>query len=200
MTGLIRSSAFALALILIAGTRPALACACCTHEGQRNVATLVIDSEKRQQIESLRYGGKATLFTGEGDVGAIVGIVTPSRSYDLTAKWVNNLLVFSLRDSGGRTGTLALARPKTVSVFEVDPRDSPDVGQGPTLYKEWKISAPPAGSGVFAPGAGPRQLLTLIIHGRGNSCTSDIDFSHWTLVMQGPNGNYTLFGNLVTTK
>ena len=101
---------------------------------------------------------------------------------------------------GGRTGTLALARPKTVSVFEVDPRDGPDVGQGPTLYKEWKISSPAAGSGVFAPGTGPRQMLTLIIQGRGNSCTSDIDFSHWTLVMQGPKANYTLFGNLVTTK
>jgi hypothetical protein len=200
MTGLIRSSAFALAVMIVAGTKTALGCACCTHEGQRNVATVGIDSEKRQQIESLRYGGKATLFTGEGDVGAIAGIATPSRSYDVTAKWTDNVLVFWFRDGGGRTGTLALVRPKTVSVFEVDPRDSPDVGQGPTLYKEWKISSPASGSGVFAPGAGPHQLLTLIIHGRGNSCTSDIDFSHWTLVMQGPNANYTLFGNLVTTK
>jgi hypothetical protein len=200
MTALTRSCAFALAVTILAGARTALGCACCTHEGQRNVATVGMDSEKRQQIESLRYGRTATLFAGEGNVEAIAGIATPSRSYDLTAKWVDNLLVFSFRDSGGRSGTLTLARPKTVSLFEVDPRDSPDVGQGPTLYKEWKISAPAAGSGIFAPGAGPRQLLTLIIHGRGNSCTSDIDFSHWTLVMQGPNANYTLFGNLVTTK
>jgi len=27
-----------------------------------------------------------------------------------------------------------------------------------------------------------------------------IDFSHWTLVMQGPKANYTLFGDLVTLK
>jgi hypothetical protein len=200
MTGLIRSSAFALAVMILTGTQTALGCACCTHEGQRNVATVGIDSEKRQQIESLRYGSKATLFTGEGDVEAIAGIATPSRSYDVTAKWTDNVLVFWFHDGGGRTGTLALVRPKTVSVFEVDPRDSPDVGQGPTLYKEWKISSPASGSGVFAPGAGPRQLLTLIIHGRGNSCASDIDFSHWTLVMQGPNANYTLFGNLVTMR
>jgi hypothetical protein len=70
-------------------------------------------------------------------------------------------------------------------------------GQGPRLYKEWKLSAPAAGSGVFAPGIGPRQTLTLILQGGGNSCTSAIDFSHWTLVMQGPKANYTLFGNLV---
>ena len=152
------------------------------------------------EIESLRFGGKATLFTGEGDAEGIEGIATPSGSYDLTAKWLDNRLVFSFRDKGGHTGTLALARPNTVSVFEVDPRDVPDRGHGPTLYKEWKLSAPAAGSGVFAPGASPRQVLTLIFQGHGNSCTSSIDFSHWTLVMQGPKANYTLFGNLVTTK
>ena len=96
--------------IILAGTRTALACACCTNEGQRNVATVELDSGKRQEIESLRFGGKATLFTGEGDPG-IKGITTPSGSYDLTAKWLDNRLVFSFRDKGGRSGTLALARP-----------------------------------------------------------------------------------------
>jgi hypothetical protein len=186
--------------IVFLGPRTALACACCTDEGQRNVATVELDSGRRQEIESLRFGGKATLFTGAGDVEGVEGITTPSGSYDLTAKWLDNRLVFSFRDKGGRTGTLALARPNTVSVFEVDPRNVPDKGHGPVLYKEWKLSAPAAGSGVFAPGTAPRQILTLIIHGHGNSCTSAIDFSHWTLVMQGPKANYTLFGNLVTTK
>jgi len=31
-------------------------------------------------------------------------------------------------------------------------------------------------------------------------CTSAVDFSHWTLVMQGPKANYTMFGDLVTAK
>jgi hypothetical protein len=53
---------------------------------------------------------------------------------------------------------------------------------------------------VFHPGGAPRQILTLILQGGGNSCTSAVDFSHWTLVMQGPNANYTLFGDLVTAK
>ena len=200
MTGLIRSSAFGLALMVLAGMQTALACACCTHEGQRNVADVELNSEKRQQIESLRYGSTATLFTGERDVAAIEGITRPSGSYDVNVTWVDNLLVFTFRDKAGAAGMLTLTRPKTVSLFEIDPRDGPDLGQGPTLYKEWKVSSPAAASGVFAPGMGPRQMLTLIIQGRGNNCTSDIDFSHWTLVMQGPNANYTLFGNLVTTK
>jgi hypothetical protein len=192
--------AFSVFSISPAFISPVLACACCTNEGQRNVATVALDSGKRQEIETLRFGGKATLFTGEGDVEGKEGIATPSGTYKLSAKWLEDRLVLSFRDAAGHTGTLSLARPSTISVFEVDPRNRPDRGTGPSLYKEWKLSAPAAGSGVFAPGIGPRQILTLIVHGGGNSCTSSIDFTHWTLVMQGPKANYTLFGDLVTTK
>ena len=190
----------ALAVFVLSDPSPAFACACCTNAGQRNVATVALDSGKRQEIASLRFSGKATLFTGEGCPEGIEGIATPSGSYDLAAKWQDDRLLLSFRDKLGRTGALSLARPTTMSVFEVDPRDRPDQGHGPTLYKEWKLSAPASGSGVFRPGIAPRQLLTLILQGGGNSCTSAIDFSHWTLVMQGPKANYTLFGDLVTTK
>jgi hypothetical protein len=175
----------------------AFACACCTNEGQRNVATVALDSGRRQEIESLRFAGKATVFTGEGDVDGIEGIAMPSGTYELATKWVDGRLVLSFRDAAGHTGTLSMARPTTLSVFEVDPRDRPDRGHGLSLYKEWKLSAPASGSGVFAPGIARRQILTLILQGGGNSCTSGIDFTHWTLVMQGPKANYTLFGNLV---
>lgn len=53
---------------------------------------------------------------------------------------------------------------------------------------------------LFRPGIAPRQLLTLIVQGAGNNCTSANDFSHWMLVMQGPKANYTLFGDLLTAK
>lgn len=205
-----RGLSLVLALFVVSQSSPAfvssalissaLACACCTNEGQRNIATVALDSGKRQEIESLRFGGKATLFTGEGDVEGKEGIATPSGTYKLSAKWLEDRLVLSFRDAAGHTGTLSLARPGTMSVFEVDPRDRPDRGHGPTLYKEWKLSAPAAGSGVFAPGIAPRQILTLIFQGGGNSCTSSIDFTHWTLVMQGPKANYSLFGDLVTAK
>lgn len=190
----------ALTILVLCGPAPALACACCTNEGQRNVATVALDSGKRDEIESLRFDGKATLFTGEGDVDGIEGIDTPSGSYQLTAKRRDDRLEFSFRDSLGHTGTLSLARPNTVSVFEVDPRGRPDKGQGPRLYKEWKLSAPAAATGVFRGSVGPRQILTLVIQGGGNNCTSATDFSHWTLVMHGPKANYTFFGDLVTTK
>lgn len=192
--------ALVLAISMLAVPRPALACACCTNEGQRNVGTVALDSGKQQQIESLRFGGKAKLFTGEADVESVSGITAPSGSYEISATWRDNRLVFSLRDGKGRAGTLAVARPASIALFEVDPRNGPDSGQGPALYKEWKLSAPSAASGVFAPGGGPRQILTLVLQGHGNSCTDASDFTHWTLVMQGPKANYTLFGDLVTAR
>ena len=79
------------------------------------------------------------------------------------------------------------------------PRDVPDQGTGPSLYKEWKLTGKAAGSGAFSLGGAPKQVLTLIVQGRGNSCTSVGDFAHWTLVMQGPKANYSLFGDLVQT-
>ena len=196
----LRCLGFALAMAIPPASRPALACACCTHEGQRNVGTIMPDAGMRQQVESLRFAGKAKLYTGEGDLEAIEGIATPSDDYDITAAWRDNRLTFSFRDKNSRTGTLALAWPKSIAVFQVDPRNGSDAGQGPALYKEWKLSAPASATGVFARGAGPRQTLTLIIQGQGNSCTDASDFSHWTLVMQGPKANYTLFGKLVTTQ
>ena len=189
------SLAIPIAWLTAGGT--ALACACCTNEGQRNVSTVALDSGKREQIESLRFGGTAKLFTGESDVETIRGIMTPSASYHMTAAWRDSRLVFSLRDDKGRSGTLALARPTSMAVFEVDPRNGKDAGQGPALYKEWKLSAQATATGVFAPGNGPRQTLTLIVQGHGNSCTDASDFSHWTLVMQGPKSNFTLFGEFV---
>jgi hypothetical protein len=197
-----RGLSILLALFILSQTSPALvssalACACCTNEGQRNVATVALDSGKQHEIESLRFGSKATLFTGEGDALGIQGIATPAGTYELSAQWREDRLVLSFRDAAGHTGTLSLTRPPTISVFEVDPRDRPDRGQGPTLYKEWKLSAPASGSGVFQPGIARQQILTLILQGGGNSCTSGVDFTHWTLVMQGPKANYTLYGNLV---
>jgi len=186
-------------IILAVGlVRDALACACCTNIGQRNVGTERLDPYKLGEITQLRFAGEAQLFTGEADPSDVRGIATPAPRYDLAAAWQNDRLTFSLRDQSGRAGTLTLPRPATVSVFEVDPRvQASEGGSGPALYKEWKLSAKPTGTGIFAVGIGPSQLLTLILQGRGNSCTTAADFAHWTLVMQGPKANYSLFGDLV---
>jgi hypothetical protein len=118
--------------------------------------------------------------------------------YELSVTQRADHWVFSLRDEQGRSGTLTLAMPKSIAVFEVDPRrGEPEGGLGPVLYKEWRLTAPAAGTGVFAPGAGKGQLVTLILQGHGISCPSATDFTHWTLVVHGPTAEYHLFGDLV---
>lgn len=185
-------------VLAIATWRAAFACACCTNIGQRNVGTVRLDAYKLDEINRLRFAREAKLFTGEADPSDVRGIATPAARYDLTAAWQNERLMFSLRDPAGGNGTLTLPRPVTVSVFEVDPRtETREGGSGPSLYKEWKLTGKPAGTGVFAVGIGAGQLLTLILQGRGNSCTTAADFTHWTLVMQGPKASYSLFGDLV---
>jgi hypothetical protein len=85
-------------------------------------------------------------------------------------------------------------------VFEVDPREEkrmPEGGQGPRLYKEWKLTGKVQGTGVFSTGMGPEQRITVILQGHGNSCTTSEDFTAWTLVVYGPRADYSLIGNLI---
>jgi len=139
----------------LANSSSTFACACCSNEGHRHVASVAFDSGKREEIASLR---------------------------------------------SGHSGTLSLTKPKAIAIFEVDPRNRPDQGRGPSLYKEWRLTTPATGTGIFRAGLGRRQSLSLILHGGGNDCTSAMDFTHWTLVMQGPKANYMLFGGLVTAQ
>ena len=140
----------------------------------------------------------AHLFTGEADAESIKGIATPSVRYTLSVARREDRWVFSLRDAGGRSGTLTLAIPKSVAVFEVDPRRGErEGGLGPALYKEWRLTAPAAGTGIFAPGVGKGQSVTLILQGHGSSCASATDFTSWTLVVSGPIATYHLYGDLV---
>jgi hypothetical protein len=57
---------------------------------------------------------------------------------------------------------------------------------------------------MIAPvGRGLGLALALFALGQispGLASSALIDFTHWTLVLQGPKANYTLFGDLVTAK
>jgi hypothetical protein len=177
----------------------AMACACCSNEGQRHVATVDLDSAHLEAIDQLRFGATATLFTGEGDADAVAGIAPSTGHYTLTVTRSNDGFIFNFTDDATHRGTLTLAVPRKIKLFEVDPRDRPDQGQGPRLYKEWTLSSSANGGGIFRKGIGRRQTLTLVLQGHGNGCTSVADFTHWSLVMAGQKTNYTLFGDLGAT-
>ena len=187
----------ALGLSASIGVETAQACACCANDGQRYVEVMQFDSERRAEVTSVRFAKEARLYVGEGGPEIVQGIVKPSEVYALDVKWESGRAVFALRDEAGHEGTLTLTVPDKITIFEVDPRDGNNgPGGGPLLYKEWKLTGGVTGAGVFNTGTATGQLLTLILQGRGNSCTTAADFTHWTLVMQAEKGNYTLFGAL----
>jgi hypothetical protein len=187
--------------LLGAGVTDASACACCTEPGYRNVTTRPLDSYKRGEIQRLRFARKAQVFVDAGGLESLRGARGLSEDYQLQATQRDTAMTLDFRDEKGRTGTLVLALPESLSVFEIDPREGVGhSGSGPMLYKEWRLTGPAAGTGVFAKAAGPGQKLTLILHGGGLACTGAEDFRAWTLVLFGSKAEFSLFGQLETPK
>jgi hypothetical protein len=191
--------ALATTLLALSGARVASACACCSDAGQRRIEDVALDSGRLETIRALGFARDAYFYIGEGDVETVQGVATPSSEYFVSAAWRDDRLVFSFRDRLGHSGTLTLAQPRKLGIFEVDPHDSPDQGLGPLLYKEWTLRAPAAGSGVFA-AADRTHEMRLILHGRGRNCSGPEDFTHWTLQVSGPTANFMLFGALTQTR
>lgn len=127
---------------------------------------------------------------GQADDNAIEGATDPDEVYDLLVTRTKDRWTFSFRDGKGHSGTLTLALPKTISIFEVDPR------RGSALYKERKLTANAAGDGLFRATSGANQKITPVLHGRRNACTSAEQFTHWTLLLHGPADTNTLCGTL----
>ena len=191
--------AFAIALAgMAASPQQAGACACCTNAGQRYDGVEPLDPGKLEEIARLRFDRVAELFTGESAPDMIEGIAGASSAHfgvrvtQGTERWV-----FAFRDKSGRTGTLTLALPKSISVLAVDPRRGErEGGTGPALYREWKLTSAAEGTGMFAPGMGSGQRLTLVLQGWGNSCSGPAEATHWTLEVSGRVARYHLFGSL----
>jgi hypothetical protein len=184
--------------VVLAWTSAALACACCTNPGQRFVGVVKAQPHQLHMIRSLKFAKDAELYLGEGDLGDVKGIANPASSYALTVVMEDKRFVFSFRDDKKNEGTLTLALTDTVSIFEVDPRDpaAPKNGLGPSLYKEWRLTAPFSGTGIFKAGNNGYQRTTLVFHGRGLGCTEASHFNAWSLYIHGPLGNYLFFGAL----
>lgn len=195
----VRFQLFAGALVasmaILTAAMPALACACCTDTAWRNVAVQKLASARLAEISNLQFAKAAFLKQGESD-GGIKGLPDARQAYELTMSREKDRLAFAFRDDKGRHGALTLALPKTISIFEVDPRgDEKDKGLGPSLYKEWKLTAKAVGSGIFQTATAGQQL-TLVLHGRGNACTSSDQFTDWALLVHGKGGTFTLYGAL----
>jgi hypothetical protein len=190
------SAASALALV-VSGSPPALACACCSNDGQRNVATQDVDAYAAGILADVRFDAASHLYTGEGESdGGWMLSGTPD--FHLAVTKSEKAWVFQFSQEGAAGGALTFTLPETVSRFEIDPREpnAASNGLGPVLYKEWRLTAPGVGSGMFKEVTGGDQKTTLILHGRGNGCTDASQFTAWTIVLHGSKLTTSFFGTL----
>jgi hypothetical protein len=163
--------------------------------GSRSVGSDTLSDWRLAQVEALRFAKAAKLSLGEADP-EIKGVPDPGSEYELQVSRQKGRWVFALRDQKGRVGNLVLALPKTVSIFEVDPRDEDkEGGLGPLLYKEWKLTANAAGDGLFATEV-KGQKITLVLHGRGRGCPDVGQFTAWTLMLHTAKQGLTFIGTL----
>ena len=127
-----RLRGLALTIILVAfGVGQANACACCTNQGQRYSGVQKLDASRHEQLGQLRFNAAATLYTGERDTDDIKGISTPASDYEMHVAQEGSRWVFDFRDKNGRSGTLILPMPDSISIFEIRASIRVRVGQVP---------------------------------------------------------------------
>jgi hypothetical protein len=196
-TRLARPALLALAplVALLAYAPDSRACACCADPGERIEATNPLQDYEKAQLARVRFGKKARLYLNAAGLDVVTGISTPSEAYALALARQGDRWTFTLRDAAGHSGTLAFDLPATVEAFFVDPHDGLSDATDPVLFKEWRLTAPLTGTGIFSAGAAG-ATVRLILQGRGNGCTSAEQFTAWTLIVSGPKARYTLHGSL----
>ena len=190
----------AVALLPLAYTPSALACACCTNQASATSPRLRWIPASSMRLKACasparRRCSRAKATSKVSGASRRLRGATSRRKMARTTGWCSRSATGSATPARCRWPVRTRSRCSR-SIRAIAPTGV----RGRRCTRNGNSLRPASGSGVFRPGIAPRQMLTLILQGGGNSCTSAYDFSHWTLVMQGPKANYTLFGDLVTTK
>lgn len=188
------SAALACALMLPAG---ALACACCSNEGDYRTESGRPSEYEMGLLGEIRFGGKANLYLTEMDMEESArGLAHAAESYAVSGLLVGGAWRLTFRD-GNKTGTLSLPLPARMASYAADIRDGrTSPGGGPLLYKEWRFEGRAAGTGIFRAGVAAPTRYTLVLQGRGNACQNSGDFTHWRLEVKGPRAGYAFYGAL----
>ena len=186
-----------LTALILALPMDAFACACCSDPGQRFSGMVPMEDYERAIFDAVAFDGPAHLHSTACGFECVRGIAEPEDTYHVTLTregWEWRLDVTG--QESGATGTLGFTLPSAFFAFVADP--SPDFDHHtPVLYKERRITVALSASGLFAPAmAEGAPAATFILHGQGNSCPSDADYTNWTLQVQGPAADFTLFGKL----
>jgi hypothetical protein len=192
----------ALSILTAVPSYEAHACACCVSQAERFEGSRALEPYEKEELGKIKLAANARLSLNEAGFNDVKGIDRPTEEYKVAlvkalARWT-----FTFTADDRRLGRLVLPAPKSARFFEIDPRipfdrseKSPAQVNTVWLYKEWRFEHPLTASGFFA--AVKDAKMTLVLHGRGNHCFSAEDFTHWTILVQGRNARYTLYGELV---
>lgn len=175
----------------------ALACACCTEPGQRLERTVALSPGLSEELSRVRFASTASLLADAGFPDTVKGVAAPDTgAYHLVADRIKGRLAFQLTNPAKQSGRIAMALPRQLTRFEVDPRHPASNGHGPELYKEWRLEGEATLSGIVG-ASGRRGHARLILHGHGNGCTTADHFTHWTLSVVGPDIRFTFLGEFI---
>jgi hypothetical protein len=149
-------------------------------------------------MKRIRFGTTANLWTGEAEPEeAAKGLAHPAGTYSLSGSFVGNVWKLTFRN-GDESGTLDLPLPARILRFAADIHDGqtkPGYPE-PVLYKEWRFDGELKGTGVFKAGITAGTKYLLVFQGRGNSCDSAENFTHWQLKITGKKADYAFYGEL----
>jgi hypothetical protein len=189
-------SCAALVCLLVLPCR-ALACACCSNEGDYYISFGKPSEYERGLFGEMRFGGTANLYLTEADMEEMArGIAGPSEKYAVSGSFVGGAWRLTFRD-GNKTGTLSLPLPAKMLSYKADTRDGQtSPGGGPLLYKEWRFEGAASGTGIFRTGTAAPAKYFLVLQGRGNGCDNSEDFKHWRLQVTGRKAEYAFYGEL----
>ena len=140
------------------------------------------------------------MFRNAADWEEVIrGLDNPDQSetYTVALARKTGAWTLSFKDEKGNAGEIAIRLPREFEVFAADMTPGDNItGSGPELYKEIRFSGEMTGSGMFKMPQKGTPRATLIFHGRGNGCTFAEQFTHWTLIANGPEVRYSFFGKL----
>jgi hypothetical protein len=184
--------------LVIFSTLKVYGCACCSDEGEyRFSVNQPLSDYQRAQLEGMTFASTAQLYLTDAGEDAVKGLASISQENNVTAVLEAKRWRFAFKAADGKTGVLTIPIPAKMTALAADIHDG-EPGGSPRLYKEWRFEGVPAGDGIFKPGLTVPARYTLIFQGRGNSCDSSGDFTHWRLEISGRKASYAFFGELVS--
>jgi hypothetical protein len=150
-------------------------------------------------MKRMRFDTTAYLFLTEAEESG-KGLGHLTENYSVNGSLVGNEWKLRFRN-GDESGTLNLPLPAKMLRYAADIHDGQTIGgdsRKPLLYKEWRFEGEVNGTGFFKAGIVAPTKYFLVLQGRGNSCDTAEDFTHWRLKITGNKADYAFYGELVS--